>query len=348
MNSAWNGKSDLERVQCRLKLIMILAADPVTTQTRQTWGDKHYNNYNHYLRKRYGERVYKVSLQGGFTCPNRDGSIGRGGCNYCNNDSFVPPFLNPEMPIQRQLMTSIPFLQQRYGADKYIAYFQAYSNTYAELDELKTLYAAAVEHPDVVGLDIGTRSDCVDEELLVYLARLNERVPVTLEYGIESIHAATLAWMNRGHDFQSVVDAVALTKRFGLSVGGHIILGFPVETVDMMRETGLAANQLGLDFLKIHQLQVVKKTVLAKQFQADPFKMFSPAEYVALVCDILEQLNPGIVIQRLFGAAPLDLLIAPHWGNTIPELLYWLESELTRRGSWQGSAYDSGRWVVKN
>ena len=214
--------------------------------------------------------------------------------------------------------------------------------------KLKTLYTAALDHPDVVGLNIGTRSDCVDEALLAYLTRLNERVPVTLEYGIESIHAGTLAWMNRGHDFRSVVDAVAMTKKFGLSAGGHIILGFPVETADMMRETGLAANQLELDFLKIHQLQVVKKTVLAKRFLADPFKMFSPAEYVALVCDILEQLNPGIVIQRLFGAAPRDLLIAPRWGNTIPELLYLLESELTRRGSWQGSAYDAVRWIAKN
>lgn len=320
---------------------MIPIAEPTVSKSPQTWGDKRYNNYNYYLRKRYGQRVYKVSLHGGFTCPNRDGSKGHGGCVYCNNDSFVPPYIHAEMPITEQMSTSIPFLQQRYGAEKYIAYFQAYSNTYDELEKLKALYEAAVAHPNVVGLDIGTRSDCVNEALMEYLATLNERVHVTLEYGIESIHDKTLKWMNRGHDFQSVVDAVALTKKFGLTVGGHIILGFPIETIPMMMETGLVANQLGLDFLKIHQLHVVKKTILAHRYLEQPFPMFTPEEYVDLTCDILERLNPEIVIQRLFGDAPLDLLIAPRWGHTIPELLYMLESELKRRGTWQGSNYTS-------
>lgn len=315
---------------------MISTVEPTPTKSPQTWGDKRYNNYNHYLRQRFGERVYKVSLHGGFTCPNRDGTKGRGGCIYCNNDSFVPPYIHSGMPISEQIATSIPFLQQRYGAEKYIAYFQAYSNTYDQLENLKTLYEAATDHPNIVGLDIGTRSDCIDEELLEFLASLNERVRVTLEYGIESIHNATLEWMNRGHNFQSVVDAVALTKKYGITVGGHIILGLPVESKEMMLKTGLVANELELDFLKIHQLHVVKKTMLAKHFLDDPFPMFTPEEYVDLVCDILERLDPEIVIQRLFGDAPLDLLIAPRWGHTIPELLYMVELELKRRGSWQG------------
>lgn len=318
---------------------MISSAAVRPSTKANTWGDKRYNNYNHYLRERYGQRVYKVSLHGGFTCPNRDGSKGYGGCIYCNNDSFVPPYIHAEMPVQEQLAASIPFLQQRYGADKYIAYFQAYSNTYDELEKLKRLYEAAVDHPNVVGLDIGTRSDCVDEALLDYLAALNERVHVTLEYGIESVHDESLEWMNRGHDFQSVVDAVALTRRYGLSVGGHIILGFPVESREMMLETGLAANRLDLDFLKIHQLHVVEKTVLAKRYRDDPFPMFTPEEYVRLVCDILERLNPEIVLQRLFGEAPPELLIAPRWGHTIPELLYMVELEFVRRGTWQGIYY---------
>lgn len=319
---------------------MIPVADPIVSISPRQWADKPYNNYNYYLRKRYGERVYKVSLHGGFTCPNRDGTKGRGGCVYCNNESFVPPYIHAEMAITEQIATSIPFLQQRYGAEKYIAYFQAYSNTYDELENLKPLYDAAVDHPNIVGLDIGTRSDCVGNELLEYLAKLNERVQVTLEYGIESIHDKTLDWMNRGHDFQSVIDAVALTKKFGLTVGGHIILGFPVETNEMMMATGLVANQLELDFLKIHQLHVVKKTILAHRYLGQPFHMFTDEEYVDLVCDILERLNPEIVIQRLFGEAPLELLIAPNWGHTIPELLYMLESELKRRGTWQGSKYE--------
>ncbi|MEA3286102.1 MAG: hypothetical protein U9Q77_01820, partial [Candidatus Marinimicrobia bacterium] len=164
------------------------------------WLNRRYHNYNYYLQNTYGEKIRKVSLHGGFTCPNRDGSKGFGGCIYCNNDSFVPHYINHNMSIPGQMEASIPFMQERYDVQKYIAYFQAYSNTYAELKKLKLLYEEAINYPDVVGLDIGTRSDCVDEALLEFLARLNERVQVTLEYGIESIHDGSLRWMNRGHD----------------------------------------------------------------------------------------------------------------------------------------------------
>jgi len=300
------------------------------------WRDKRYNAYGGYLRSRFGEKVRKISLEGGFTCPNRDGSQGFGGCVYCNNDSFVPPYIDRAMSIRDQIEVSLPFMKKRYGSEKHIAYFQAYSNTYADLDRLKTLYETALDHPQAVGLDIATRSDCIDEKLLSYLAGLNERVEVTLEYGIESRHDETLQWMNRGHDYESVVQAVALTKEFGLRVGGHIILGFPVESREMMVETGLVANELGLDFLKVHQLHVVRGTVLASQFEREPFPTLSTARYLELLVDILERLNPGIVLQRLFSESPPELLMAPRWDHTIPELLHQLDQAMLIRNTWQG------------
>lgn len=303
------------------------------------WLNRRYHNYNYYLQNFYGEKVRKVSLHGGFTCPNRDGSKGYGGCIYCNNDSFVPHYIQKEMSIPTQMEASIPFMIDRYDVQKYIAYFQAYSNTYDELEKLKQLYEEAISYPNVVGLDIGTRSDCVDEPLLEFLAQLNEKVNVTLEYGIESVHDNSLEWMNRGHDYESVVKAVELTKQYGIKTAGHIILGFPIETRDMMLETGLAANDLQLDFLKIHQLHVVKNTVLAKRYQDKPFPLFHADEYIELVADILERLNPEIVIQRLFGDAPDDILIAPRWGYNIPKLTHLMDLELNHRDTWQGKLF---------
>lgn len=311
---------------------------PVRNQVK-TWLGRRYHNYNYYLQQTYGEKVRKVSLHGGFTCPNRDGSKGYGGCVYCNNDSFVPQYINEDMNIPQQMQASIPFMVDRYDVQKYIAYFQAYSNTYDELDKLKKLYEEAVGYPNVIGLDIGTRSDCIDEALLEYLARLNEQVNVTLEYGIESIHDPTLDWMNRGHNYESVVKAVELTQQYGIKVAGHIILGFPVETKEMMLQSGLAANELKLDFLKIHQLHVVKGTVLAQRYQSEPFPVFEADEYIELVAEILERLNPEIVIQRLFGDAPSDLLIAPQWGYNIPKLTHLMDLELNHRDTWQGKDF---------
>jgi len=311
-----------------------------TGNQAKIWLNRRYHNYNYYLQKTYGEKVRKVSLHGGFTCPNRDGSKGRGGCIYCNNDSFVPHYINKDMTIPTQMEASIPFMLERYDVQNYIAYFQAYSNTYDELDKLKRMYEEAVNYPNVVGLDIGTRSDCVDEPLLEYLAALNEKVNVTLEYGIESIHDKTLDWMNRGHDYESVVKAVELTKQYGIKIAGHIILGFPVETKEMMLETGVAANNLGLDFLKIHQLHIVKNTVLAKRYADDPFTLFQADEYIELVAEILERLNPEIVIQRLFGDAPDEILIAPRWGYNIPKLTHLMDLELNHRDTWQGRLYN--------
>lgn len=303
------------------------------------WHTHRYNNYNFYLQNTYGEKIRKLSIDGGFTCPNRDGSKGHGGCIYCNNDSFVPKYIDKEMSLAEQMEASIPFMQERYDAQKYIAYFQAYSNTYDDLEELKKLYEEALSYPGVIGLDIGTRSDCVDEALLDYLAGLNERVDVTLEYGIESIHDDTLEWMNRGHDYASVIKAVEMTKQYGIKTAGHIIMGFPVETREMMIATGLAANDLDLDFLKIHQLHVVKGTVLAHRYEKEPFPLFQPDEYVELAADILERLNPDIVIQRLFGEAPEEILIAPKWGLNTPKLTHLMHLELKHRDTWQGKLY---------
>jgi len=305
----------------------------------KSWLNRRYHNYNYYLQNTYGEKIRKVSLHGGFTCPNRDGSKGFGGCVYCNNDSFVPHYINNEMSIPDQMEASIPFMVDRYNVQKYIAYFQAYSNTYDKLEKLKQMYEEAIGYPNIVGLDIGTRSDCIDIPLLEYLAQLNEKVQVTLEFGIESIHDESLTWMNRGHDYESVVKAIELTKQYGIKVAGHVILGFPVETREMMFQTGIAANDLKLDFLKIHQLHVVKRTVLANRYEKEPFPLFQADEYIELVADILERLNPEIVIQRLFGDAPDDILIAPRWGYNIPKLTHLMDVELNQRDTWQGKYY---------
>jgi len=320
-----------------------MSANSTVDAENQTklWLNRRYHNYNYHLQNVYGEKIRKVSLHGGFTCPNRDGSKGRGGCIYCNNDSFVPHYINQDMSIPLQMEASIPFMLDRYDVQKYIAYFQAYSNTYDELDALKRMYEEAVNYPNVVGLDIGTRSDCVDEPLLEYLAELNQRVHVTLEYGIESIHDNTLDWMNRGHDYESVVKAVELTRQYGIKVAGHIILGFPIESKEMMVATGLAANDLNLDYLKIHQLHIVKNTVLAKRYKDQPFPLFQADEYIELVVDILERLDPKIVIQRLFGDAPDDILIAPRWGYNIPKLTHLMDLELKHRDTWQGKYFES-------
>ncbi len=244
------------------------------------------------------------------------------------------------MDIAEQMEASIPFFRDRYGVEKYIAYFQAYSNTYGELERLKTLYESAINYPGIVGLDIGTRSDCVDEKLLEYLAKLNEKVPVTLEYGIESIHDKTLEWMNRGHDFANLVSVVEMTQKYGLHVGGHVIMGFPVETREMMIETGLIANELNLDFIKFHQLHIVANTVLAKKYKENPWRLFDPDEYVDLLVDILEKLDPEIVVQRVFGDTPPTLLIAPNWKLNAPKLQHLLDLEFKRRDSWQGKKFN--------
>lgn len=304
------------------------------------WGtSRPYNAYGDFIRKKFGRRVQKVIVDAGFTCPNRNGSKGFGGCTYCNNDSFKPRYCNPELSIEQQVSSGIEFLLRRYRTDKFMVYFQPYSNTYAPLDQLKDLYEQALRHPQVIGLSIGTRPDCIDEEKIAYLQELAEKYFITIEYGLESPYDETLRWINRQHNFQSWVQAVELTQGRGIHSCSHIILGFPTETREMMLETAGIISRYPFNELKIHHLHVVPKTVLAKKYQDHPFPLLNFEEYVQLVVDFLSYLRPDIKIQRLAGDTPPGMLIAPDWGVRGSEIQRRIEAELIRHQLWQGKKY---------
>jgi radical SAM protein (TIGR01212 family) len=305
------------------------------------WGtDKPYFSYADYNRRKFGKRVQKISVNGGFTCPNRDGKVGYGGCTYCNNDSFSPKHLDPAESIRGQVKEGLAFMKKRYKTDSFVVYFQAYSNTYAPLSHLKTLYEAALDFDEVIGLTIGTRPDCVDREILDYLSRLAEKYYITIEYGLESMHDETLKKVNRGHSYADWQKAVALTQTFpGIYTCAHLIFGLPGETREMMLQNAEAVNKAGVNYLKLHQLHIVKDTVMAVQYRKKPFPLFSFEEYLRLVVDFLERLDPGVAIQRLFGEAHPRILIAPHWGVSASQMTEAVIAELNKRNSWQGKYY---------
>lgn len=295
-----------------------------------------YNSYGRWLQQRFGERVHKISIHAGFTCPNRDGTVAMGGCTYCNIASFTPETTRPRTSIREQVATGIRFVRQRYGVKKFIAYFQPYTNTYADVVDLERMYREALNHPEVVGLAVGTRADCVNEEILQLLSDLARDYFVALEYGIESIYDETLRLVNRGHDFACVVDAFQRSRHRGLHLTGHIILGFPNETEEQWLAMPAAINRLGLDALKIHHLHIVRGTALARQFEANPFHVFDFPEWVDILIKFIERLDPSILIERLYGEAPVDLLIAPHWPLSKAEILHTIDREMRRRNTFQG------------
>jgi uncharacterized protein len=297
---------------------------------------RRYNAFGRHMKELYGAPVYKVNVDAGFTCPNRDGTVATGGCIYCNNDSFRPAACAGSSSLGEQIRKGIPYLRSRYGAEKFIVYFQPYSNTYADVGLLERLYREALDHPGVVGLAIGTRPDCVDEEKIALLESLARDRFILVEYGLQSIHDRTLEFINRGHDYACFKNALALTTGRGIRVGAHLILGFPTETREDMLGMADELSGLPLDFLKIHQLQVVRETALADLHGAKPFPTFGYAEYLDLLADFLERLSPDLVIQRLFASAPDDILIAPVWHKTRSEFLRDLDALMARRESFQG------------
>jgi uncharacterized protein len=298
-----------------------------------------YNSYGQFLRKRFGCRVYKVSVDGGFSCPNRDGAVAVGGCAYCNNDSFRPQSAASLKPISQQAREGIEYLRQRYRAEKFVVYFQPFTNTHAPLERLIPLYEEALDHPDVVGISLGTRPDCVDEPKLLWLEELAKNYFVTLEYGLQSVYDTTLARINRGHNFQCWVDAMNRTRDRGIWLCTHLILGFPWESrEEMLRSAGILSDT-GLNFLKLHHLHVVRNTMMEKEYESKPFPLLGLEEYTDLVVDFLERLNPAIFIERLFGAAPENLLVGPIWGKSKGELRRIIEQRLAIRNTYQGSQY---------
>jgi len=295
-----------------------------------------YNGYGRFLREKFGCRVYKVSVDGGFTCPNRDGTVATGGCIYCNNDSFRPKSADRLKSIAGQVNDGITYLQKRYAAEKFIVYFQPYTNTHAPLEVLIPLYEAAMDHPDVIGISLGTRPDCVDDRKLAWLETFAKTRFVTLEYGLQSIYDSTLARINRGHTFQCWLDAMNRTRDRGIWLGTHLILGFPWETREQMLDMAGVLSDRGLNFVKLHHLHVVRDTELARMYQEKPFPLLNLDDYSDLVVDFVERLSPNIFIERLFSTAPAQQLIGPLWGKTAAEIRYFIDRRFIERNVWQG------------
>lgn len=318
---------------------------------------KRYNSFVGYFKRRYGERLQKIVLDAGFTCPNRDGKVGRGGCTYCDNAAFHPAYSTAGKSLHQQMDEGIEFHKVRYRTtEHYLAYFQSFSNTYAPLSRLRELYEEALGHPDVVGIVIGTRPDCVDEEKLDYLADLSQgkvlagwsrtvasqvrTAPIVIvEYGVESCYDRTLLRINRGHDFETARRAITMTAERGLDVGAHFILGLPGERVQMMLDSCEQINSLPLRSVKFHQLQIVKGTRMEKEYAECPedFVRFSLEEYLDFFVDMLERLRPDLFIERFVGEVPPRFVNETPWGlirNV--ELLRLLEQRLDSRATWQG------------
>lgn len=302
-----------------------------------------YNSYIGYFKKVYGERLQKVVVDGGFTCPNRDGSISRGGCTYCDNAAFHPGYSTAGIPIHTQIDEGIKFHKVRYrNASRFLAYFQPYSNTYAPIDRLRTLYEEALSHPQVAGIVIGTRPDCVDEEKLDYLAELARKHIVIVEYGIESCYDKTLCRINRGHDFATAEKAVRMTAERGLKQGAHFIFGLPGESRQEMLDTASVINNLPLHSVKFHQLQIVKHTAMENEFAEHPedFVTFSLDEYLDFMTEFIERLRPDLYIERFAGEVPPRFVNSTPWGlirNV--ELIRLLEQRLEKHNTFQGRLY---------
>lgn len=307
---------------------------------------KLYNDYGNWIRNKFGYRVQKISIDAGFSCPNRDGSIGKGGCIYCNNASFSPSYcsdtanrqsqeemLNLEVDnIRRQLRRGKQFFDRKYPDMKYIAYFQSFTNTYGPIARLKVLYEAALNEKDVVGISIATRPDCVSDETLDYLETLSKKTFLTMEYGVESLNDKTLQIINRGHDSSCSINIIRNTHARGITTCAHLILGLPDENEDEILRQVDIVNSLPIDILKLHQLQITRGTLLEKDVNLQKrCTLFSPEEYIQLIGKYIKKLRPEIVLERFTSQSPSDLLIAPRWGLKNYEFTNLLEKHLSQQ-----------------
>jgi len=280
-------------------------------------------------------------VNAGFTCPNRDGSKGVGGCAFCNNSTFNPAYCEPELSIYQQLEKGISFFRPKYQTQQYLAYFQAYSNTYGELQSLLVRYREAISHPKVGGLVIGTRPDCIDNELIAELSKWQEQYYIAIELGAESTKNETLEAINRGHSWEETVDATHRIHAAGIPVGLHMILGLPGESREELLGHATILSALPISYLKLHQLQIVKGSRFAVEYQRNPehFRLYETDEFVDLVIDFLELMSPDIVMERFISQAPYDLLIAPSWGIKNFEFVHKVEKRLVERDTWQGRLF---------
>jgi radical SAM protein (TIGR01212 family) len=301
---------------------------------------KRYRDFNTYLREQFGERVQRISLDAGLGCPNRDGTVSTGGCIFCDGKgSGTGAFSEDQESIAQQISRAKGFIQKRYKAKKFIAYFQSFTNTYASAAHLKQLYDEALNHSDMVGLSVGTRPDCVNEEILEVISAYRKDHLVWMEYGLQSAHDKTLQIINRGHSVECFERAVRTTLDFGLNVCAHVILGLPGENRRMMLETAKFIADLPVQGVKIHLLYVIRGTPLARLYEKEPFRCLEREEYANLVADFLELLPPEVVIQRLTGDPGKSDLVAPGWALQKMENLRTIQDTLERRETWQGRLY---------
>ena len=309
-----------------------------------SWGhSRRFNDYGSYFKKAFGERVQKLSIDAGFACPNHDGTIGTGGCAYCNNDAFNPSYCNPSKPVDQQIIEGIEFHAKRYRrAGKFLAYFQAYSNTYKPLAELKNIYDQALRREDIIGLVVGTRPDCIDTEKLEYFRELSEHYYIIIEYGIESCNNKTLGRINRGHTYEQSEKAIMATAAMGINTGAHLIFGLPGESREEMLNQAETISKLPLTSVKFHQLQILKNTKLAEEYNNYPehFELFSMEEYTDFVIRFIERLNPDFIIERFAGEVPPRFLAVPGWGLIRnDQFLNILEKRLEKLDTWQGRLF---------
>ena len=329
------------------------------------WGDnRRFNSYSRYFAKQFGGRVQKISIDAGFSCPNRDGKISTGGCSFCSNEAFNPSYCRPEKSVKQQIEEGIEFHQRRYRrANKYLAYFQPFSNTYKPLEELKGIYSQAfealdsllptcqrrndiaskaLETPEIIGIVIGTRPDLIDEDILKYLSEIQQTHYVMLEYGVESVYDETLKHVNRGHDFATAEKAIRMTADYGIPCGAHFIFGLPGESKPMMLDAADIISRLPLTTVKFHQLQIFKGTKMAEEYLEHPehFHLFDLEEYIDFVIDFAERLNPDIVIERFAGEVPPRFLVSEPWMKLrYDEVLTRIEKRMEERETWQGKLY---------
>ena len=309
------------------------------------WGDeRRFNSYAAYFKRTFGSRMQKVTINAGFSCPNRDGKLSTGGCTFCRNDAFTPSYCQSEKSITQQIDEGIEFHRRRYRtAQRYLAYFQSFSNTYAPLERLRECYDEALAHPDIAGIVVGTRPDCIDEEKLDYFAELAKRKYVIIEYGVESCYDSTLKRINRGHDFATAERAIKLTAERGIHCGAHFILGLSGESDEMLIEQVEKINSLPLTTIKFHQLQLFKDTPMAREYDLHPeeFRFWTVEEYIELFVEIVRRLRPDIVIERFAGEAPPRYHHLEGWGLVRNEtLLMMLDKELERKNVHQGDIFN--------
>ncbi|MGL5563682.1 MAG: TIGR01212 family radical SAM protein [Tannerellaceae bacterium] len=304
--------------------------------------EKRYNDFGDFLKNHFPFKVQKISINAGFTCPNRDGSKGLGGCTFCNNQTFSPDYCHTEKSVTQQLNEGIAFFARKYPEMKYLAYFQAYTNTYGDFEALKKKYEEALAHPDVVGLIIGTRPDCMPNVLLDYLQDLSQRTFVMVEYGVESTLDSTLERINRGHSYAESEETIKRTAARGILTGAHLILGLPGETTEEILDHARRISKLPLTTVKLHQLQLIRFTRMAKEFEENPkdFRLFTVDEYIDLAIDFIELLNPNFTVERFVSQSPKSLLIAPDWGLKNFEFTAKLNKRIEERDTWQGKLFN--------